>query len=384
VQVQPNSENNETGTSMINVFLLVPELTPCPEAFAARLLALELPRDRYSVAVGVLGSPDTPIGKELRAAGIRVHPVPIRHSLDLKGLRRLRRAVHGTVPVVLHIFGPEAARAARLVVDAQGEGGNVPRLVVSGAASPTGGLGGWFASRLIRRADRVVPNTWADGERYRRLGVHAERLTRICPAASQLAPVSDPSAVLAELQLPPNSRFIVTNGQLEHGSGPKDAIVAFDMLRYEANDLHLVVYGAGHGRPVLEQFGQSLAFDDFRIKFPDENIVDRATAVQLATAVWVTSPHGGTEEVLEAMAAGKPIVAWATPDLTEIIDDGVTGFLVPVGDKAMLAAKGRLLIDDPALAEWMGKAGQRRATERFPVARMVDQFSRVYSEVADS
>ncbi len=368
---------------MINVFLLVPELAPCPEATAARLLALELPRDRFAVTIGVLGTPQGRIADELRAAKVPVHSVPIRHSLDLKGLRRLRRAIRDTDPVVLHIFGSEAARAARLVVDHQGEAGNVPRLVVSGAATPSGGLGGWFAARIIRRADRVIPITWADGERYRKLGVHAERLTRICPAAPEPAAGVNRNAALHEMGLPENSRLIVTHGQLEQGTGPKDAIVAFDMLRYEARDLHLVMFDAGAGTSTLEQFGQSLAFDDFRVSFPGQNI-DRATAVQLATEVWVTAPHGGTDYVLEAMAAGKPVVAWATPDLTEIIDDGVTGFLVPVGDKAMLAAKARLLIDDPALANWMGKAGQVRARERFPIGRMVDQYARVYAEVSET
>ncbi len=380
----PNSKHNETDASMINVFLLLPELAPSAEATAVRLLALELPRDRFAVSVGVIGSSNGAIAEELRAAKIPLHSFSVRHSLDLKGLRRLRRTIRQTNPAILHLFGTEAARAARLVVDSQGEAGNIPRVVVSGAATPASGIGGWFASRLIRRADRVIPTTWADGERYRRLGVHAERLTRICPASPEPDPGSDRDAALQQLGIPFNSRLIVADGQLEQGSGPKDAIVAFDMLRYDARDLHLVMFGAGAGTGTLEKFGQALAFDDFRVKFAEHGTVVRSTLVQMATAVWVTTPHGGTNEILEAMVARKPVVAWATPDLTEIIDDGVTGFLVPIGDKAMLAAKTRLLLDDVVLAERMGKAGRARATERFPVARMVDQFGRVYVELADS
>ncbi|MBA4189452.1 MAG: hypothetical protein C0467_15790 [Planctomycetaceae bacterium] len=369
---------------MINVFLLVKELAPGQDATAVRLLALGLPRDRFFVSVGVLGSPSVPIAEELRAAGVPVHSVPSRHSLDLTGLRRLRRVIRETDPAVLHIFGTEAARAARLVVDSQGDAGNTPRLVVSGAATPTGGLGGWFASRLIRRADRVVPTTWADGERYRKLGIHAERLTRICPGVPESVPGANPDAILEKLGIPLNSRYIVMDAQLEHGSGAKDAIVAFDMLRYDCKDLHLVVFGAGAGTSPLVQFGHGLAHEDFRVKFAEHETTDRAQVVQKALAVWVTTPQGGTNEALEAMAAGKPVVACATPDLTEIIDDGVTGFLVPVGDKAMLATKTRWLLDDPAYAEKMGKAGRVRATERFPVARMIDQFSHVYVELANS
>jgi len=380
---------------MINVFLLIPDLASGPEATAARLLALQSNRQRFSISIGVLGSTNGPVADELRAADVPVYSVPIRHSLDLKGVRQLRRAIRESAPTILHIFGPDTARAARLVVDTQGESGNVPKLVVSAATCPTGGLGGWFAARLIRRADRVIPMTWADGERYRGLGVPAERLTRICPAPLDVAVEANREATLKLMNMPASARFIVTDGELERGSGPKDAIVAFDMLRYEASDLHLAVFGARSGTSTLEQFGRALAFDDFRVRFPDPGddrfraefpltSVDRAVAVRQATAVWVTAPHGGTDEVLEAMAAGKPVVAWATPDLTEIIDDGVTGFLVPVGDKAMLAAKTRLLLDDKELVAWMGKGARTRVMERFPVGRMIEQFGRVYTELAES
>src|SRR5207302_216751 len=81
--------------------------------------------------------------------------------------------------------------------------------------------------------------------------------------------------------------------------------VAFDMLRYDARDLHLVVSGAGSAATALEQFGRALAFDDFRIHFAPCGPA-RAAAVRLASAVWVTAPRGGTDEALEAMAAGIP------------------------------------------------------------------------------
>src|SRR5262249_31521369 len=108
--------------------------------------------------------------------------------------------------------------------------------------------------------------------------------------------------------------------------GPKDAIVAFDMLRYDAKDLYLVVFGAGAEAPALEQFGRSLAFDDFRIRFAPGDW-NRASGVRLAEAVFVTSPSGGVEEALEAMAAGRPVVGWRTPELTEIVDDRATAVL---------------------------------------------------------
>jgi glycosyltransferase involved in cell wall biosynthesis len=288
--------------------------------------------------------------------------------------------VREAAPAVVHAWGPAAARAARFVVSGTADGGNRPRLVASAASEPGGGVGGWLAGRMIRRADRVVAVTRADGDRYRRLGVPVERLTLISPAAPPPAPPADPAAVFRELGVPPGARLLVAGGRAGRGLGPKDAIVAFDMLRYDAKDLYLVVFGAGPEAAALKQFGRSLAFDDFRVRFAPP-AADRAAAVAAAAAVLVTGPDGW-DEAIEAMAAGKPVLGWQTPDLAEVVDDTVTGLLVPAGDRAGLAARARALLSDPAAAAGMGEAGRARAADRFAPARAADQFGRLYAELA--
>ncbi|MBA4062413.1 MAG: hypothetical protein C0501_01655 [Isosphaera sp.] len=366
---------------MTPVFFLLPDLDPHGEAAAAPGLARLLPADAFRVAAGVLGPAGGPAADGLRAAGVAVHSVPLRHPLDVTGARRLRRAVRESGAAVVHAWGPSAVRAARLVVARDGGGGNRPRLVAS-AAVPGGGLGGWVAARVLRRADRVVAGTWADGERYRRLGVRAERLTRIAPAAPDPGPPADPAAVFAALGVPPGSRLLVAGAKAGRGVGPRDAVVAFDMLRHDARDIHLAVFGAGPAAPALDRFARALAFDDYRVRFAPP-AADRAAAVRAAAAVLVTAPRGGADEALEAMAAGVPVVGWATPDLAEVVDDGVTGYLVPPGDAAALAARGRLLLADPAAAARMGEAGRARAADRFPAARAAEQLARLYLELSE-
>jgi glycosyltransferase involved in cell wall biosynthesis len=364
---------------MLNVFLLVPELTQ-PEAEPARLLATSLPRDIFTVTVGVLGPTTGYAAEELRAAGLTVESVPFRHSLDLSGASRLRRVVQDAAPAVFHTFGSDAARVARLVTSSDGEDGNIPRFVVSAGAAPGNGLGGWLAARQVRRADRVIASTRDEAKRYRTLGVKTERLTRISPAVP-IPEKADADKFFSEQELPVGARVIVASGRPECGSGARDAIVAFDMLRYEVRDLYLVVTDAGAGAGGLEHFGRSLAFDDFRIRFVEQPW--RATAAILnATQVWVTSFHGGYEDALRGMAAGKPVIAWDRPDLSEIIENDRTGYLVPIGDKAALASRARSLLNDPALAAMIGETGRVRASERFSVLRMVEQFGRVYLELA--
>jgi glycosyltransferase involved in cell wall biosynthesis len=363
---------------MQTVFFLVSDLAPDGDSATARVLALGLPRDRFRVAVGVLGPATGLAVEELRAADVAIHSVPIRHLFDLDGVRRFRRVVREGVPAVIHTFGSSAARLARLVLS-RGDTGNTPRLVVSCAAMPGSGVTGWLAARQIRRADRVIPATRAEGDRYRGFGVPGEILTRIAPAAPEPLAVADRDALLLRFGVPPGARIIVASGSPHRGAKLKDAIAAFDMLRYDAPDLHLVIFGAGSAATSLEHFGRALAFDDYRVHFADP--ADRAAAVGLATAVWVADPWGGADEVLEAMAAGKPVVGWNTADLAEVMDDRVTGFLVPPGDRAALATAARILLEEPAKAAALGAAGRARAAERFGIARMVEQFARVYAEL---
>ncbi len=156
--------------------------------------------------------------------------------------------------------------------------------------------------------------------------------------------------------------------------------MAFDMLRYVSPALQLILTGDGPDRAAAEDLGRALAFDDFRIRFgADARSTEGATL--LADQVWVMCRRGGEYLALRAMAAGKPVIAYHTPELGEIIDDGVTGHLVPPGDRPALAAKAQVLLADPEAAVRMGAAGLARATERFGVARLVEQHTRVYQEL---
>ena len=370
----------EADPTFTKLFFLASDLCACGAAGPLALLAGALPRDRFALAVGVLGPATGPTADALRAAGTVVVDLPIRHPLDFRGMRRLRDAVRAANPAVVHAFGPAAVRAARLVLAPHGDG-NAPRLVASAATAPGTGVGGWLAARQLRRADRVIATGWAEGERYRRLGVRGERMTRVNPAVAQPGEAPDREAFCRDVSAPPGSKLIFAGGRLDAAHGLKDAVIAFDMLRYETPTLQLVLTGDGPDRTAAEELGRALAFDDYRIRFSGAR-PDADAAVRLAEAVWVTCTRGGERLALRAMAAGKPVVAYHTPELAEVIDDGETGFLVPHGDRAALAMKAHVLLADPETAARMGEAGRARAAERFGVARMAEQHARVYQEVA--
>ena len=82
--------------------------------------------------------------------------------------------------------------------------------------------------------------------------------------------------------------------------------------------------------------------------------------------------------ILEAMAAGLPVVASAVGGIPEIVRDGETGLLVPPGDAdALAAALGRLL-DDDGLRRRLGAAGRERALDEFDVVRFGDAHVDAY------
>lgn len=85
--------------------------------------------------------------------------------------------------------------------------------------------------------------------------------------------------------------------------------------------------------------------------------------------------------IMEAMAAGLPVVAAEVGGVAELVVDGVTGLLVRPGDEQGLAAAVSRMLDDQLLRRSAGEAGRRRVMERFTMDRMVSDYERLYDEV---
>jgi len=85
--------------------------------------------------------------------------------------------------------------------------------------------------------------------------------------------------------------------------------------------------------------------------------------------------------LLEAMAAGLPVVGYAIDGLTDVIEEGQTGYLVPFGDRTAMAQRILGLAQDPDLRLSLGSKGRDVAKERFNLQRVVDDIERLYCSV---
>jgi glycosyltransferase involved in cell wall biosynthesis len=98
--------------------------------------------------------------------------------------------------------------------------------------------------------------------------------------------------------------------------------------------------------------------------------------------VSASDAEGLPNVVLEAAAAGRPIVATAAGGTGEIVTDGATGLLVPVGDTEGIAAAILRVLDDPGFGEQLGRFARDHAATAFGVDRFVAETGALYEEMA--
>ena len=169
-------------------------------------------------------------------------------------------------------------------------------------------------------------------------------------------------AVLARV---PTARLLIV-GEGSLASALQDQAEALGLLGEPCDGDACV--GTRHARP-----GAAVVFTGRREDVP-------AVTAALDVAVLPSYREAQGLVILEAMALARPVVASDVGGIPEMIEDGVTGLLVPPHDAAALAdAISRLLLDHP-LADMLGRAGHRLVHERFCVERMVAAIETIYDQ----
>ena len=156
-----------------------------------------------------------------------------------------------------------------------------------------------------------------------------------------------------------------------------DVLVAFKRLRDGGIDACLCMVGDGPDREQLERRAHELGVMRDTLFVGYQEVV--APFYAAFDALVLPSGNEGTPvSAIEALAAGRPVVATRVGGVPDVIRDGEDGFLVDAGDTEQLAERLAELARDPALRERMGEEGRARVLPRYAVERLVDDVDRLY------
>lgn len=189
--------------------------------------------------------------------------------------------------------------------------------------------------------------------------------------------------LLESLGIPPKAPIIGTLGNLYPVKGHVYLIRAAWTILQQQSDIHVVILGRGGLKNVLSAEAEALGIQD-RIHLVGYRDDARRWLSTMDVFTLPSLSEGLPLSLLEAMAAGIPVVVTDVGGMPEVIDDGQTGLIVPKGDVEALASKVLFLLQNPSVAVKMGAAGRSCARERFCLERMVAEYRGLYSKALAS
>lgn len=333
------------------------------------LTLLTQPRmtEEFDVAVAC---PEGDLATALRRANLPVLLVPgADRSFSGQALRSLTGLMRQWRPQIVHTHGSLAGRVAASLVGA--------RIVYTKhglAAAEERSIQLRSPGSVLKRAsvrlmaDRIVAVSGAVKDALVAAGADAARI-RVIPGGVDPA---DYAAVP-----PPVPGVVGALGRLEPEKGFD---VLLDAVAQLPPEVRLVLGGSG-----LEQEALAAQVDALGLqhRVTLTGFVADVPAFLGQTGIFVlpSRSEGLGLVLLEAMAAGRPVVASRVGGIPEVVLDGETGLLVPPEDPGALADAIRRLLEDPSLAQRLGEAGRRRVEAVFSAERMAEQTAALYEEL---
>lgn len=194
---------------------------------------------------------------------------------------------------------------------------------------------------------------------------------------SRYQPQQDRSALRRQLGLPTERRYLAHVARCHPVKDQATLLRAFAEICQARSDVELLFAGDGPLRPELETQAGNLGIAQ-RVRFL--GVRHDVAALLRSTDVFVltSASEAASLTLMEALAAGLPVVVTAVGGNPEIVRDGREGLLVPRGDAHGVAEAVLKILADPALAATMGQAGAARARERYQLEQTVKRYYALY------
>ena len=312
--------------------------------------------------------------------GLELLPLAPVTEMDLSAAWRFSRAIKQLKPDIVHAHDPHAVAMSALALSMSTQP-VTPPLVASRRVDfrlRGNALSRWkyrqvtlyiCASEAIRQMlleDGVPPQCAVTVHE----GIDLGRV-----AAAPPAPLHE------ELWLPHGAPIVGNVAALVPHKGQKHFIDAAALVVRQVPDARFVIAGEGELRASLEHQIKHLGLEKHVVLAgfrPDILSLHKAFDIFVMSSV----TEGLGTSLLDAMAASKPIVATTAGGIPEVVEDGVTGMLVPPRDHHAMADAIVKLLKDEALRRRMGAAGLSLANARFSAERMVRETLSVYEKVS--
>lgn len=345
-----------------------------PSGVGEHMLALAAGLEgRYRIAFACPGSPGGNI-LLLRAAAIGLEVFAVESREKLRAWLRARQfdIFHGHAGIGWE--GRTGLRLARTVgIPAVLRTEHLPYVLTAPRDRD-------YHRQVVELVDRLICVSEAAGRSYRAAGVPAAKLRVVRNGISPRRPHSTTVETRARLGLPKDARIVLTVGRLQAQKGYACLVETIPRIVARIPQARFIWAGEG---PLEQQLRARIAALGLeKVVFLLGQRDDIADLLAVADLFVLPSLFEGLPlAVLEAMAAGLPVVATQVCGLAETVVDSVTGRLVPAQDVAALTAAITQILGDPVIAARYGAAGRARYESDFGVDRMAREVAAIYDEV---
>ena len=317
--------------------------------------------------------PGAAIGQHFAGSDIHVIEAPCAGDLDIGFIWRLHRILRTQQPDLVHLH---SRRGADVLGALACRWAGIPCVLSRRVDNPESRL--WVRLKYQLHA-RIIAISQGIADVLGAEGVSAQKLrvvrSSVDPAPwQQAAPRAE---YCREFDLPPEAILIGVVAQLIERKGHRVLFEALRTLR-QRHQVRVVCFGQGPLREFLQREAQDLGevvrFAGFR-----KDLARWVGALDLL--VHPALMEGLGVSLLQASAAGVPIIASRAGGMPEAVADGISGLLVKPGDSADLSRALQQLIVDPVLRQRLGAQGRARIEQEFSVDNMAQGNLAVYREL---